>query len=109
MNRVKEDILGMLLNELALTRQMMLDLLRSPILTAEGESSSIPPSCRADALLPLHREQVPLAGSWRKAQKGREMQGSCRETSAEPASQCECHCQCHGYHGLTDMLYGAFI
>lgn len=65
---VREDILGMLLEELALTRKMMLDLLGSSL--AERRVNHYHSTrLRAEALLPLHREQVHLLGKWRKALK----------------------------------------
>ncbi len=66
--KVKEDILTMLLDELALTRRMMLDLLGSSI-ADRRVSHHYSTRLRAEALLPLHREQVLLLGSWRKALK----------------------------------------
>ncbi|MDX2431343.1 MAG: phosphoenolpyruvate carboxylase [Bacteroides sp.] len=62
--RVREDILSMLLNELALTRLMMLDLLESPI-AKRRLSHYYSTQLRAEALLPLHKEQVLLLASWR--------------------------------------------
>jgi len=66
--QVKQDILGMLLDELALTRKMMLDLLTSPIATRRV-NHHLSTQLRADALLPLHKEQVDLLRSWREARK----------------------------------------
>jgi phosphoenolpyruvate carboxylase len=63
---VREDILGMLQRELALTRRMMLDLLGSPI-SSRRVNHYHSTRLRAAALLPLHREQVRLLASWRKA------------------------------------------
>jgi phosphoenolpyruvate carboxylase len=58
----------MLLNELSLTRKMMLDLLGSPI--AERRlNHHYSTELRAVALLPLHREQVHLLRSWRNLKK----------------------------------------
>jgi phosphoenolpyruvate carboxylase len=65
---VKQDILGMLLDELALTRKMMLDLLNSPISTRRV-NHHLSTELRAEALLPLHTEQVQLLRSWREARK----------------------------------------
>ncbi len=66
--QVKEDILGMLLKELELTRLMMLDLLTSPIATRRI-NHHLSTQLRAEALLPLHKEQVELLRSWRLARK----------------------------------------
>jgi phosphoenolpyruvate carboxylase len=65
---VKQDILGMLLDELTLTRKMMLDLLTSPIATRRI-NHHLSTQLRAEALLPLHTEQVDLLRSWREARK----------------------------------------
>jgi len=62
---VREDILGMLLDELSLTRLMMLDLLGSPI-SKRRLNHYYSTQLRAEALLPLHKEQVLLLGNWRK-------------------------------------------
>ena len=71
--RVKSEILTLLLDELALTREMMEDLLQSPI--AERRVSHYhSTSLRAEALFPLHREQVKLLRSWRMAQNERDLQ-----------------------------------
>lgn len=67
-DRVREDILGMLLDELALTRLMMLDLLGSPI-KQRRQNHYYSTQLRAEALQPLHKEQVYLLGKWRKLQK----------------------------------------
>jgi phosphoenolpyruvate carboxylase len=66
--QVKQDILGMLLDELTLTRKMMLDLLTSPIATRRV-NHNLSTQLRAEALLPLHSEQVKLLRSWREARK----------------------------------------
>jgi len=66
--QVRDDILGMLLDELALTREMMLDLLGTPI-SQRRVNHHLSTRLRAEALLPLHKEQVPLLGLWRQAQK----------------------------------------
>ncbi len=69
--KVREDILTLLLDELALTRRMMLDLLKSPI--AERRVNHYNSTMlRAEALLPLHREQVVLLKKWRDAKKAGE-------------------------------------
>ena len=65
---VREDILGMLLDELSLTRLMMLDLLGSPI-SKRRLNHYYSTQLRAEALLPLHKEQVLLLGNWRKLKK----------------------------------------
>ncbi len=66
--KVKQDILGMLLDELALTRKMMLDLLNTPISTRRV-NHHLSTQLRAEALLPLHSEQVELLRAWREARK----------------------------------------
>jgi phosphoenolpyruvate carboxylase len=66
--QVREDILGMLLKELALTRDMMLDLLPVPI-SRRRVNHHLSTRLRAEALLPLHQEQVQLLRLWRLAQK----------------------------------------
>jgi phosphoenolpyruvate carboxylase len=65
---VREEILGMLLAELSLTREMMLDLLGSPI-SRRRVNHYHSTRLRAEALLPLHREQVHLLGEWRRARR----------------------------------------
>ncbi|MDF1575567.1 MAG: phosphoenolpyruvate carboxylase [Bacteroidales bacterium] len=66
--QVRADILGMLLKELALTREMMLDLLHTPI-SERRVNHHLSTRLRAEALLPLHQEQVNLLRLWRQAQK----------------------------------------
>jgi len=66
--QVKQDILGMLLRELELTREMMLDLLKSPLATRRV-NHHLSTQLRAEALLPLHQAQVKLLRSWRGARK----------------------------------------
>ncbi len=66
--KVKSDILEILLEELALTRKTMLDLLGSPI-KERRKNHYFSTQLRAEALLPLHRQQVNLLMKWRKAQK----------------------------------------
>ena len=68
MNGVRDDILTMLLDELALTRLMMLDLLGSPI-AQRRLNHYHSTQLRAEALLPLHKEQVLLLGKWRQSKK----------------------------------------
>ncbi|WP_372949294.1 phosphoenolpyruvate carboxylase [Mariniphaga sp.] len=65
---VKNEILGLLLSELELTRQTMLDLLGSPS-KERRKNHHYSTQLRAEALLPLHRQQVSLLKQWRKAQK----------------------------------------
>ncbi|MEN8157864.1 MAG: phosphoenolpyruvate carboxylase [Bacteroidota bacterium] len=65
---VREEILGMLLDELLLTRRMMLDLLEKPI-SERRVNHHHSTRLRAEALLPLHRAQVDLLGEWREARK----------------------------------------
>jgi phosphoenolpyruvate carboxylase len=57
-----------LLDELALARNMMLDLLASPI-SVRRINHHLSTQLRAEALLPLHVEQVDLLRRWREAQK----------------------------------------
>ncbi len=66
--KVKQDILGLLLDELALTRKMMLDLLTSPIANRRT-NHHLSTQLRAEALFPLHKEQVDLLRNWREARK----------------------------------------
>jgi phosphoenolpyruvate carboxylase len=66
--QVRDDILGMLLEELSLTRKMMLDLLGNPI-SQRRVNHYLSTRLRAEALLPLHQEQVHLLSLWRKALK----------------------------------------
>ncbi len=70
--QVKQDILGMLLDELALAGKMMLDLLTSPI-SVRRVNHHLSTLLRAEALLPLHVEQVDLLRRWRGAQKDGDM------------------------------------
>jgi phosphoenolpyruvate carboxylase len=66
--KVREEILSMLLNELKLTREMMFDLLQKPI-SERRINHHYSTKLRANALLPLHKEQVELLKKWREAQK----------------------------------------
>ncbi len=66
--KVREEILSMLLNELKLTREMMFDLLQKPI-SERRINHYYSTKLRANALLPLHKEQVELLKKWRKAKK----------------------------------------
>jgi phosphoenolpyruvate carboxylase len=65
---VKDEILGILLKELELTRTMMLDLLGSPI-SQRRVNHYLSTQLRAEALLPLHQEQVHLLRLWRETRK----------------------------------------
>jgi phosphoenolpyruvate carboxylase len=65
---VRTDILSMLLDELSLTRLMMLDLLGSPI-AQRRLNHHYSTQLRALALLPLHKEQVRLLRRWRNLVK----------------------------------------
>ena len=67
--KVRNDILTLLLDELALTREMMTDLLESPI-SERRINHYHSTRLRAEALLPLHREQVSLLKAWRKEREG---------------------------------------
>jgi len=71
--QVKAEILALLLDELSLTRKMMMDLLQSPI-SERRVSHHHSTRLRAEALLPLHREQIRLLRSWRMAQNERDVQ-----------------------------------
>jgi len=64
----KKEILNMLLTELDLTRKTMLDLLGSPT-KKRRQNHYYSTRLRAEALLPLHQQQVQLLKQWRKAQK----------------------------------------
>ena len=66
--KIREEILGILLNELELTRKMMLDLLDSPI-SQRRVNHYLSTQLRAEALLPLHQEQVSLLKTWRRTRK----------------------------------------
>jgi phosphoenolpyruvate carboxylase len=65
-NRVREDILSLLLTELELTRETMLELLESDI-SRRRVNHHYSTQLRADALIHLHREQVSLLKAWRRA------------------------------------------
>jgi phosphoenolpyruvate carboxylase len=73
--RVKDEILTLMLDELSLTREMMMDLLQSPI-SERRMSHHHSTRLRAEALLPLHQEQVRLLRAWRMAQKNTKEQKS---------------------------------
>ncbi|MFC2099150.1 phosphoenolpyruvate carboxylase [Bacteroidota bacterium] len=64
--KVRSEILHLLLSELSLSREMMLDLLEVP-LKERRVNHFHSTRLRAEALLPLHREQVSLLGKWREA------------------------------------------
>jgi phosphoenolpyruvate carboxylase len=66
--QVRKDILDLLLHELELTRRMMLDLLGSPI-SERRVNHYHSTRLRAEALLPLHIEQVRLLRSWRETRR----------------------------------------
>ncbi len=66
--KIKNEILGMLLEELDLTRKKMLDLLGSPT-EKRRRNHYYSTILRAEALYPLHRQQVNLLKKWRKEQK----------------------------------------
>jgi phosphoenolpyruvate carboxylase len=66
--KVKNEILGLLLTELELTRKTMLDLLGTPS-KERRKNHYYSTQLRAEALLPLHRQQVNLLKQWRNAQK----------------------------------------
>jgi phosphoenolpyruvate carboxylase len=65
---VREEILGLLLEELELTRITMSGLLGRPI-KERRRNHYFSTQLRAEALFPLHRQQVNLLRQWRKAQK----------------------------------------
>jgi phosphoenolpyruvate carboxylase len=73
--QVREDILSLLLGELSLTREMMMDLLESPI-SARRVNHHHSTRLRAEALMPLHREQVTLLREWRQARNSGDKAGS---------------------------------
>ena len=62
----KNDIMSILLEELSLTRTMMEDLLESPI-SERRVNHFHSTRLRAEALYPLHKEQVALLKQWRQA------------------------------------------
>jgi phosphoenolpyruvate carboxylase len=64
--KVRTEILDLLLTELTLSREMMLDLLEVPIKERRANHYHST-RLRAEALLPLHKEQVALLGDWRNA------------------------------------------
>ncbi len=66
--KVREEILGMLLDELELTRTTMSGLLERPI-KERRQNHYYSTMLRAEALLPLHRQQVNLLRQWRMSQK----------------------------------------
>ena len=61
-------MLGILLQELQLTRETMQDLLGRPA-KERRKNHFYSTLLRAEALLPLHRQQVSLLKKWRDAQK----------------------------------------
>jgi len=66
--KVKQDILTMVIDELTLTREMMMDLLESPV-SERRVNHYYSTQLRAEALLPLHREQISLLKQWRRERK----------------------------------------
>ncbi len=66
--KVRVEILGLLLEELELTRTTMSGLLGRPI-KERRRNHYFSTQLRAEALLPLHRQQVNLLRQWRNAQK----------------------------------------
>lgn len=62
----RKEILGLLLNELSLSKNMMLDLLEKPM-SERRKNHHLSTLLRASALIPLHKEQVRLLAMWRKA------------------------------------------
>jgi phosphoenolpyruvate carboxylase len=66
--KVREEILGLLLHELSITREMMLDLLGSST-KKRRKNHFYSTNLRAEALLPLHQEQIKLLKEWRSTQK----------------------------------------
>ncbi|MEZ5073122.1 MAG: phosphoenolpyruvate carboxylase [Bacteroidales bacterium] len=64
--KVREEILGLLRGELERTRRMMADLLESSI-DRRRVNHHHSTQLRAEALRPLHEEQVRLLGAWRKS------------------------------------------
>jgi phosphoenolpyruvate carboxylase len=66
--QIRNEILTLLLAELSLTRNTMLDLLGSSI-EKRRQNHFHSTRLRAEALLPLHRQQVNLLKKWRSEQK----------------------------------------
>lgn len=66
--QVRNEILKILLEELGLTRKTMLDLLGSPT-EKRRKNHYYSTILRAEALYPLHRQQVALLRRWREEQK----------------------------------------
>lgn len=62
----RKEISNLLLNELALTRASMAELLNKPIIERR-KNHYYSTQLRAEALLPLHKEQVRLLKEWRKS------------------------------------------
>jgi phosphoenolpyruvate carboxylase len=73
--KVKQDILTMIIDELALTREMMMDLLESPR-SERRINHHYSTQLRAEVLLPLHLEQISLLKTWRELRKKGETKGS---------------------------------
>ncbi|NJM15661.1 MAG: phosphoenolpyruvate carboxylase, partial [Bacteroidales bacterium] len=66
---IKHKILNMILKELALTRESMMELIGSPI-WQRRRSHYYSTRLRAEALLPLHKQQIKLLKEWRVAKAG---------------------------------------
>lgn len=64
---VRTEISGRILEELALSRKMMLELLEKPV-AERRKNHYYSTMLRADALLPLHKAQISLLRAWRRAQ-----------------------------------------
>lgn len=67
---VRNEISGIILNELQLTREMMKELLTRPI-EVRRKNHHYSTQLRAEALLPLHKEQIRLLDNWRSANRSR--------------------------------------
>ncbi len=70
-DNIRSEISGILMTELALTRQTMLDLLGSST-QKRRKNHYFSTQLRAEALWPLHKEQVELLKEWRSARNARE-------------------------------------
>jgi len=65
-DNTREEITGILLDELELTSSMMIELLGTPI-NKRRKNHYYSTILRAEVLLPLHKEQVHLLRKWRQA------------------------------------------
>jgi phosphoenolpyruvate carboxylase len=65
---IRDEIKGKLTRELKLSRQMMMELLESPM-SERRKNHFYSTELRAQALFPLHKEQILLLRKWRKARK----------------------------------------